>query len=75
MFNVEAVTYAVHVQELVNEKLKGQRRNNELERLAHELEIKVLKQGSVQQPEREAQGSRCKHAPIYCEPLNQYVKR
>lgn len=62
MLHVEAVMYAVHVQELVNEKLRSQQRNSELERLAHELEIKVLKQGSVQQPEQEAQGSRCKQA-------------
>lgn len=31
-----------HLQELVSEKLKTQQRDNELERLTHELEMKNL---------------------------------
>ncbi|XP_074485145.1 girdin-like isoform X5 [Sebastes fasciatus] len=41
-------------EELVSEKLKTQQRDNELERLAHELEMKVLNQESAQQAEQEA---------------------
>lgn len=41
----------------MNEKLKMQQRDNELERLVHELEMKVLSHESVQ-AEQEAQDSR-----------------
>lgn len=41
----------------MSEKLKMQQRDNELERLVHELEMKVLNQESVQ-AEQEAQDSR-----------------
>lgn len=41
----------------MNEKLKMQQRDNELERMVHELEMKVLSQESVQ-AEQEAQDSR-----------------
>lgn len=41
----------------MNEKLKMQQRDNELKRLVHELEMKVLSQENVQ-AEQEAQDSR-----------------
>lgn len=44
----------------MNEKLKMQQRDNELNRLVHELELKVLNQESVR-TEQEAQDSRCVH--------------
>ncbi|XP_074485142.1 girdin-like isoform X2 [Sebastes fasciatus] len=47
-------------EELVSEKLKTQQRDNELERLAHELEMKVLNQESAQQAEQEAPDNRFK---------------
>ena len=46
----------------MSEKLKTQQRNNELERLAHELEMRVLNHGSVQQAEEETPDNRCIHA-------------
>lgn len=49
---------ALRVQDLVNEKLKMQQRDNDLERLVHELEMKVLNQESAR-AEQEAQESRC----------------
>lgn len=45
----------------MNEKLKMQQRDNELNRLVHELEMKVLNQESVR-TEQEAQDSRCVRA-------------
>lgn len=45
----------------MSEKLKTQQRDNELERLAHELEMKVLNQESTQQAEPEAPDNRCLH--------------
>lgn len=45
----------------MNEKLKMQQRDNELNRLVHELEMKVLNQESVRS-EQEAQDSRCVRA-------------
>lgn len=51
------------LQELVSEKLKTQQRDNELERLAHELEMKILNQeGPEQQLEQESPENRCKHS-------------
>ena len=47
------------LQELVSEKLKTQQRDNELEMLAHELEMKILNQESTQQAERDAPDNRC----------------
>lgn len=49
----------------MNEKLKMQQRDNELERLVHELEMKVLNQESVQ-AEQGAQDSRYVHASQGC---------
>lgn len=49
----------------MNEKLKMQQRDNELNRLIHELEMKVLNQESVR-TEQEAQGSKCVLAPREC---------
>ncbi|XP_005925056.1 girdin isoform X7 [Haplochromis burtoni] len=40
-------------EELVSEKLRTQQRDNELERLSHELEMKVLNQESANQAEQE----------------------
>ncbi|XP_076001814.1 girdin-like [Genypterus blacodes] len=40
-------------EELVNEKLRTQQKDNELERLAHDLELGVLNQDSVQQADLE----------------------
>lgn len=45
----------------MNEKLKMQQRDNELNGLVHELEMKVLNQESVR-TEQEAQESRCVRA-------------
>ncbi|XP_034095195.1 girdin isoform X4 [Gymnodraco acuticeps] len=44
-------------EELVSEKLNTQQRNNDLERLAHDLEMQVLNQESAQQAQREAPNS------------------
>lgn len=57
--------HALRVQDLVNEKLKMQQRDNELERLVHDLEMKVLNQESVR-AEQEAQDSRWAHASHDC---------
>ncbi len=43
----------------MSEKLKTQQRENELERLAHELEMKVLNQESTESSEQEAPDNRC----------------
>ncbi|XP_019115752.2 girdin isoform X4 [Larimichthys crocea] len=51
---IDQRTLATLREELVSEKLKTQQRDNELERLAHELEMKVLNQESTQQAEPEA---------------------
>ncbi|XP_037618457.1 girdin-like isoform X4 [Sebastes umbrosus] len=51
---IDQRTLATLREELVSEKLKTQQRDNELERLAHELEMKVLNQESAQQAEQEA---------------------
>ncbi|XP_051241075.1 girdin isoform X5 [Dicentrarchus labrax] len=51
---IDQRTLATLREELVSEKLKTQQRGNELERLAHELEMKVLNQESTQQAEQEA---------------------
>uniref|UniRef100_A0A672H1F9 Coiled-coil domain containing 88Aa n=1 Tax=Salarias fasciatus TaxID=181472 RepID=A0A672H1F9_SALFA len=45
---IDQRTLATLREELVSEKLKTQQRDNELERLAHELEMKVLDQESAQ---------------------------
>ncbi|XP_029949286.1 girdin-like [Salarias fasciatus] len=50
---IDQRTLATLREELVSEKLKTQQRDNELERLAHELEMKVLDQESAQRPEEE----------------------
>ncbi|XP_069561069.1 girdin isoform X2 [Brachyistius frenatus] len=47
-------------EELVSEKLKTQQRGNDLERLAYELEMKVLNQESTQQAEQEPPDNRFK---------------
>lgn len=49
----------------MNEKLKMQQRDNELNRLVHELEMKVLNQESAR-TEQEAQNSRCVRASREC---------
>lgn len=49
------------VQELVSEKLKTQQRDNDLERMTHELEMKILNQESIQQAEQDAPDNRCIH--------------
>lgn len=43
----------------MSEKLKTQQRDNDLERLAHEFEMKLLNQKSAQQAEQEAPDNRC----------------
>uniref|UniRef100_UPI003AAA385B girdin n=1 Tax=Centroberyx gerrardi TaxID=166262 RepID=UPI003AAA385B len=48
---IDQRTLATLREELVNEKLRTQQRDNELERLAHELEMRVLNQDSTQQAE------------------------
>lgn len=45
----------------MSEKLKFQQRDNELERLTHELEMKVLNQENTQEAEQETPDSRCSH--------------
>ncbi|XP_070771586.1 girdin [Enoplosus armatus] len=50
---IDQRTLATLREELVSEKLKSQQRDNELERLAHDLEMKVLNQESTQQAEQE----------------------
>lgn len=45
----------------MSEKLKTQQRDNELERLAHELEMKALNQEGTQLAEQEAPDNRCLH--------------
>ncbi|XP_041840071.1 girdin-like isoform X2 [Melanotaenia boesemani] len=50
---IDQKTLATLREELVSEKLKTQQRDNELERLTHELEMKVLNQESTQQAEQE----------------------
>ncbi|XP_035993139.1 girdin isoform X4 [Fundulus heteroclitus] len=54
---IDQKTLATLREELVNEKLKTQQRDNDLEQLSHELEMKVLKQES---PQLEAPDSRVK---------------
>ncbi|TWW58612.1 Girdin Akt phosphorylation enhancer [Takifugu flavidus] len=56
---IDQRTLATLRDDLVNEKLRMQQRDNELERLVRELEMKVLSQESVQ-AEQEAQDSRFK---------------
>ncbi|XP_032398847.1 girdin isoform X3 [Etheostoma spectabile] len=51
---IDQRTLATLREELVSEKLKTQQRNNELERLAHDLEMKALSQESAEQAEQEA---------------------
>lgn len=46
----------------MSEKLNTQQRDNELERLAHELEMKVLNQENEQQAEQEGPDNRCLHS-------------
>uniref|UniRef100_A0AAX7T0T0 HOOK N-terminal domain-containing protein n=1 Tax=Astatotilapia calliptera TaxID=8154 RepID=A0AAX7T0T0_ASTCA len=48
------------LRELVSEKLRTQQRDNELERLSHELEMKVLNQESAHQAEQERPDNRFK---------------
>ena len=57
------VTYD-RLQELVNEKLKTQRRTNELESLAHELEMRALNQDSPSPVDQELPENRS-NAPGY----------
>ncbi|XP_028277326.1 girdin-like [Parambassis ranga] len=54
---IDQRTLATLREELVSEKLKTQQRDNELERLAHELEMKALNQESPQQDEQESPDS------------------
>ncbi|XP_078022239.1 girdin-like isoform X3 [Epinephelus lanceolatus] len=54
---IDQRTLATLREELVSEKLKTQQRDNELERLAHELEMKVLNQESAQHAEQESPDS------------------
>ncbi|XP_031720295.1 girdin [Anarrhichthys ocellatus] len=51
---IDQRTLATLREELVSEKLKTQQRDNELETLAHELEMRVLNQESAEQAEKEA---------------------
>uniref|UniRef100_A0A671UFZ7 Girdin-like n=1 Tax=Sparus aurata TaxID=8175 RepID=A0A671UFZ7_SPAAU len=51
---IDQRTLATLREELVSEKLKTQQRDNDLERLAHEFEMKLLNQKSAQQAEQEA---------------------
>uniref|UniRef100_A0A3B4VEZ6 Girdin-like n=1 Tax=Seriola dumerili TaxID=41447 RepID=A0A3B4VEZ6_SERDU len=57
---IDQRTLATLREELVSEKLKMQQRDNELERLTHELEMKVLSQESAQQAEQETPDDRFK---------------
>ncbi|XP_005735840.1 girdin-like isoform X3 [Pundamilia nyererei] len=50
---IDQRTLATLREELVSEKLRTQQRDNELERLSHELEMKVLNQESAHQAEQE----------------------
>ncbi|XP_033950918.1 girdin isoform X2 [Pseudochaenichthys georgianus] len=54
---IDQRTLATLREELVSEKLNTQQRNNDLERLAHDLEMQVLNQESAQQAQREAPNS------------------
>ncbi|KAM7393782.1 hypothetical protein PAMP_020631 [Pampus punctatissimus] len=51
---IDQRTLATLREELVSEKLKTQQRDNELERLAHEMEMKILNQESTEQAEQDA---------------------
>ncbi|XP_071360179.1 girdin-like isoform X2 [Trachinotus anak] len=57
---IDQRTLATLREELVSEKLKTQQRDNELERLTHELDMKVLSQNSSQQAEQETPDNRFK---------------
>ncbi|XP_051802334.1 girdin isoform X2 [Acanthochromis polyacanthus] len=57
---IDQRTLATLREELVSEKLKTQQRDNELERLAHELEMKFLNQEGPQQAEQETPDNRFK---------------
>ncbi|KAM6939550.1 girdin-like [Xenentodon cancila] len=57
---IDQRTLATLREELVSEKLKTQQRDNELKRLAHELDMKFLNQESMQQAEREQPENRVK---------------
>lgn len=48
----------------MSEKLKTQQRDNELERLAHELELRLLNQESTQQAEQAAPDNRCSYPEL-----------
>lgn len=50
---IDQRTLATLREELVSEKLRNQQRDNDLEKLSHELEMKVLNQESTQQVEQE----------------------
>ncbi|KAM7009857.1 girdin-like isoform 2-T2 [Tautogolabrus adspersus] len=52
---IDQRTLATLREELVSEKLKTQQRDNDMERLAYELEMKMLNQETTQQVEEEAQ--------------------
>lgn len=45
----------------MSEKLKTQQRDNELERMTHELEMKILNQESTEQAEQDAPDNRFIH--------------
>ncbi|XP_053183082.1 girdin-like [Scomber japonicus] len=51
---IDQRTLATLREELVSEKLKTQQRDNELERMTHELEMKILNQESTEQAEQDA---------------------
>lgn len=53
----------------MSEKLKTQQRDNELERLAHEMEMKALNQESTQLAEQEAPDNRCLHTAWSSDPV------
>ncbi|XP_061578815.1 girdin-like isoform X2 [Cololabis saira] len=57
---IDQRTLAALREELVSEKLKTQQRDNELKRLAHELDMKFLNQENRQQAEREPPENRVK---------------
>ncbi|XP_074520632.1 girdin-like isoform X2 [Halichoeres trimaculatus] len=57
---IDQRTLATLREELVSEKLKTQQRDNEVERLVHELEMKVLNQESTQQAEAGTPDNRVK---------------
>ncbi|KAM9857695.1 girdin-like [Aulostomus maculatus] len=57
---IDQKTLATLREELVSEKLKTQQRDNELERLAHELEMKILNQESTREEELNAPNNRFK---------------